>query len=144
MLDKLISIMGGNLVGGIKDLIQTFKLPPEQQIQFEQKMAELEANTRRDMEKIAAEDRDSARKREMALPNDHTTQRLAYMSVIGFFGVLAAQFYFAFEHKIINVEIQRTLDITTGILFAMVLAVKDYYFGSSSSSAQKTKLLGEK
>lgn len=143
MLDKLISIMGGNLVGGIKDLIQTFKLPPEQQIQFEQKMAELEASTKVAMEKTAAEDRDSARKREVAT-QDYTTRRLAYMSVIGFFGVLAAQFYFAFNHIIISTEIQRTLDITTGILFAMVLAVKDYYFGSSSSSAQKTDLLGKK
>ena len=42
MWDKVMSILGGNLLGGVKDLVQTFKLPPEQQLAFDAKMAELQ------------------------------------------------------------------------------------------------------
>jgi hypothetical protein len=51
------------------------------------------------------------------------------------------QFYFAFNHIAIDTGVQRTLDISTGVLFAMVLAVKDYYFGTSHGSAKKDETL---
>ena len=38
MWDKLIGILGGNLFTGVTDLVKAFKLPPEQQIQFEQSL----------------------------------------------------------------------------------------------------------
>lgn len=140
MFDKLVQIMGGNLLGGVKDLIQTFKLPPEQQIQFEATVAKLEADTKQALAKIDADDRASARAREIAT-KDRTPAYLAYISIGGFFSVLAIQFYFAWNNHLINEGVQRTLDISTGVLFAMVLAVKDYFFGSSKGSDDKTKLL---
>lgn len=140
MWDKIISALGGNLLSGVKDLVQTFKLPPEQQLQFEQKLAELESSTRLAVEKISAEDRNSARQREMAV-KDKTPSYLAYLSVGGFFAVLSVQFYFAWTVHPIDTAVQRTLDISTGVLFAMVLAVKDYYFGSSKGSDDKTSML---
>lgn len=42
MWDKVLSILGGNVFEGVKDIIRTFKLPPEQQLQFDSKMAELQ------------------------------------------------------------------------------------------------------
>lgn len=140
MFDKLLSMLGGNLFTGVTDLVKAFKLPPEQQIAFEQKMAEIEATLKVTTAKIDADDRDSARKRQ-STTGDKTNAHLAYLSVYGFFAVLAAQFYFAYNGIHIGAEVQRTLDITTGILFAMVLAVKDFYFGSSKGSDDKTKLL---
>ena len=138
MFDKLIQIMGGNLVGGIKDLIQTFKLPPEQQIQFEQKMAELEASTRLQLEKIAAEDRASARAREIAT-GDSTNRYLSYL-IVGVFG--AAQ-YAVFTHQfppdqaIMVARVLGTIDMALGLVLG-------YYFGSSAGSARKDDLLGKK
>jgi hypothetical protein len=37
----------------------------------------------------------------------------------------------------------RILDTSMGILFAMMLASKDYFFGSSSGSKAKTDLLSK-
>ena len=96
-----------------------------------------------DLEKIASADKDSARNREIQL-QDPTTRRLAYIALFGFFIVLFIQFYLAIEGISISTEVQRTIDITTGVLFAWVLAVKDYYFGSSAGSAQKNFILGGK
>lgn len=140
MLDKVLSLLGGNLFTGVTDLVKAFKLPPEQQIAFEAKMAEMEANLRVSLAKIDAEDRNSARQREMTV-KDRVPAHLAYASVGGFFSVLAIQFYFAYAGIHIPDSMQRTLDITTGVLFAMVLAVKDYYLGSSKGSDDKTKFL---
>ena len=141
--DKLLTMLGGNLFTGVTDLVKAFKLPPEQQIQFEQAMAQMQANLQTTMAKIDAEDRNSARQREMAV-KDRVPAHLAYLSVGGFFMVLVIQFYFAWTVHPIADGVQRTLDISTGVLFAMVLAVKDYYFGSSKSSDDKTKLLAGK
>ena len=140
MWDKLISVLGGNVFTGVTDLVKAFKLPPEQQIQFEQAMAQMQVTLQTTLAKIDAEDRNSARQREMVV-KDRVPAHLAYLSVGGFFAVLMAQFYFAWTVHPIAEGVQRTLDISTGVLFAMVLAVKDYYFGSSKSSDEKTKLL---
>lgn len=99
------------------------------------------ANVR--LEEIAGADRASARQREVAL-QDPTTRILAYIALVGFFAVLAGQFYIALNAIEVHTEVQRTLDITLGVLFAWVLAVKDYYFGSSAGSKEKTQLLGKK
>ena len=140
MWDKVLSMLGGNLFAGVTDLVKAFKLPPEQQIQFEQRMAEMQATLQTTLAKIDAEDRNSARQREMTV-KDRVPAHLAYSSYAGFFLVLAIQFYFAYATIHIPDAMQRTLDITTGVLFAMVLAVKDYYLGSSKGSDEKTKFI---
>ena len=93
-----------------------------------------------DFERIAQEDRKSAREREVAT-QDPTPRRLGYVALVMFIGVLGAQFYMAFNDIKINPEVQRTLDITLGVLFAWVLAVKDYFLGSSAGSTSKNDFL---
>ncbi len=112
------------------------------------RIKEADAQLKRDLaaagvrlEEIAGADRASARQREVAL-QDPTTRRLAYMALTGFFTVLAGQFYIALNGITIHTEVQRTLDVTLGVLFAWILAVKDYYLGSSAGSAQKNALFG--
>ncbi len=90
----------------------------------------------KDMYGLEVDDRKSAREREQ-VTGDHTTRYLAYITLFGFFGVLGFQFYLVTQGIVIPEAALRTLDITTGILFAMVLAVKDYYFGSSHGSKGK-------
>lgn len=94
-------------------------------------------------EQLVVDDRKNAREREIKT-GDMTTRNLAYITVVGFFAVLGAQFYLAFNGVVIPEGAQRTIDITTGVLFGMMFAVKDYYFGSSSGSKAKTDLLGAK
>lgn len=138
MWDKLISVLGGNLFTGVTDLVKAFKLPPEQQIQFEQKMAEIEANAQQALERIAADDRNSARQREMAV-RDRTPAYLAYGITLGFFGVLG---------WMLNASVPETghdaLLVMLGSLGTAWAAVVSYYFGSSAGSNKKSELLAER
>lgn len=92
-----------------------------------------------DLEKISADDRASARAREIST-GDHTQRNLAYLALALFSAVLIAQFAIG-AHPVWSIDdaATRTIDITTGILFAWVMAVKDYYFGSSSGSKEKSE-----
>jgi len=101
------------------------------------------ANAGVKLEEIAGADRASARAREVSL-QDPTTRRLAYMALFAFFMVLVFQFCLAVFHITVAAEVQRTLDITLGVLFAWVLAVKDYYLGSSAGSAAKNVMFAGK
>ena len=105
---------------------------------FAVRMKELDV----DLDRIQAADRDSARKRQMAT-GDHTPQRLAYLYAAAFFAVIGFQCWLAYEQKEIPVMIGKTLDMLLGVLTAMVLGSKEYFFGSSSSSAKKTQLLAD-
>lgn len=105
---------------------------------FAVRMKELDV----DLERIAAGDRDSARKRQMAT-GDRTPQRLAYLYAAAFFAVLGFQCWMAYESKEIPTMIGKTLDMLLGVLTAMVLGSKEYFFGSSSSSAKKTEIMAQ-
>jgi hypothetical protein len=100
--------------------------------EFQVRMAELGL----DPEKIAAADRASARERQ-AKTGDTTPQTLAYVYTAGFFAVLAAQFVLGYLGVVLPDQVLRTLDITTGVLFAFVMASKDFFLGSSKSSQDK-------
>lgn len=89
----------------------------------------------------AAQDRASARERQEKL-GDRTPQNLAYIYTVGFFAVLAVQFTLVFTQRTIPEQVLRTLDISTGVLFAFVMASKDYFLGSSVGSKRKAELMG--
>ena len=101
---------------------------------FAIKMKELGFANERDMETLAAGDRDSARKREMAV-GDSTTRNLAYAITIGFFSVL---FSLMFTDVDSNKEILYVMLGALGSAWAGVIA---YYFGSTATSKQKNELL---
>ncbi len=131
MLDKVLGLLGVNLFDGVKEIIQTFKLPPEQQIQFEARMAELQAKTELDLQKIAADDRNSARQREMVV-KDGTNRTLAYLIV----AVFALAQYAVFTHPFPNEQaimvsrVLGTIDMALGLVLG-------YYFGSSAGADRK-------
>lgn len=87
------------------------------------------------MEQIAAGDRDSARKREIEV-KDHTPRNLAYAITIGFFSILAVLMF-----GDIPTGSKEVLYIMLGTLGTAWTGVISYYFGSTSGSVEKTKLL---
>lgn len=131
MWDKVLSILGGNVFEGVKDIIRTFKLPPEQQLQFDSKMAELQTQAEIKLAELEASDRNSARQRETAI-KDKTPAILAYSITIGFFSVL---FY------MLNFEVPQSerevLFVMLGSLGTAWTGIIAYYFGSSAGSAAK-------
>lgn len=91
-----------------------------------------------DLEKIAADDRDSARKREIAT-GDWTPRVLAGLIVVCYFIVQ----YFLLTH-VIPAEMGNIVMRSLGVLDTSLGLVLGYYFGSSAGSAEKNKLLADK
>jgi len=95
-----------------------------------------------DLERISADDRNSARDREKTV-KDHTPAAIALASFVGFFGVLAMLIF----HEI-PAGAKDALLIMLGALGGIVSSITAYYFGSSSGSRDKSmqieKLIGRK
>lgn len=89
------------------------------------------------LEKLAIEDRASARQREMTV-KDLTPSVLGYIVTIGFFGLLG---YLA-THDVPNTS-ERILDVMIGSLGTAWIGIINYYYGSSSGSSRKTELLAQ-
>jgi hypothetical protein len=100
---------------------------------FKTRMAELEI----DLERIVAGDRDSARKREVAL-GDHTPKILAAAITIGFFGILFWMFVYG-----VPKNGNEALLLMLGALQTAFTGVIAYYFGSSAGSKAKTDAMAK-
>lgn len=110
----------------------------ETEAQLKVRLKELDV----DIEEVHQRDRDSARQRQVQT-GDRTPQILAYVYSAMFFLLLAAKFYIVIAAIQFDPVAMSTLDTATGVLFGMVYASKDYFFGSSSGSKAKTELLGK-
>lgn len=101
---------------------------------FAARMQELGFQNVQALEKIAADDRDSARKREMTV-QDYTPRILAYLIVGGFLGMA---YGVLFKQMSADSVLAGTI---IGYLSAKAEQVAAYYFGSTAGSKQKTELL---
>ncbi len=111
-----------------EQLLELKKLDAE----YKTRMAELGI----DEQKIASLDRDSARKREIAI-KDHIPATLAIMLTLGFFGVLVGIMVYPIQEGAKSV-----IDVMLGSLGTAWISCVTYYFGSSAGSKIKTELLG--
>jgi hypothetical protein len=138
---NLLDIFGSKgLVGSVTDVLKGVGImkDPDAELKVKEALGRLEdqvAARANELEKIQADDRASARQREMAV-KDRTPQILAYGSLLGFFGILTA---------LIFVEIPPTakdvLYVMIGVLGTLVTGVVQYYFGSSSGSSSKSETI---
>jgi hypothetical protein len=139
---SIISTVGNvlpdnGLLGVVKNLIGSHPdLTPEEKSQALQMVQEFS------LQSFTAEatDRDSARKREMAMGGKNLTQNiLAFVGVIGFF-VIAA---FVLSHGLSEMSSQSSFIVgnLTGIAGTIVMAIYGYYFGSSIGSRNKEDIL---
>jgi hypothetical protein len=134
----ILDIFGSKgLVGSVTDVLKGVGIlkDPEAEAKVKEalgRLADQVAARANELEQIQANDRASARQREMAV-KDRTPQVLAYGSVLGFFGILTA---------LIFVDIPPTakdvLYVMIGVLGTLVTGVVQYYFGSSSGSSSKS------
>lgn len=94
----------------------------------------LEAQHEEEIERLAVEDRKSARERE-SKTGDKTTKYLAYLIVaFGFSVVILVLLGYA--------KVDSTLaGALIGVASTQLLQVNNYYFGSSSGSARKTEMM---
>lgn len=104
---------------------------------FQLQMQSLGFQNMKDMEAIAVNDRDSARKREEVV-KDITPQILAYGLLLGFFGIIAFMLLYS-----VPAGSRDLLNILLGMLGTSVISVISYYFGSSAGSDAKTKIMAQ-
>lgn len=104
---------------------------------FTVKMREIGFESTKDMESLAVQDRDSARKREIAV-GDKTVRNLAYLITGGFFALIAALLFVN-----IPADSKTILYVLVGSLGTAWTGVCAYYFGSTKGSQVKTDLLAK-
>lgn len=134
---------------GIENAFQTIMGDPDKiaklrQVDNDFKLAWQAAGFKQeiDIESLAVADRKDARAREIAV-RDNTPKILAYLYAAGFFITLGAEIWIAISGVTINALASKSIDILLGVLTAMVLGTKEYYFGSSAGSARKSELLAQ-
>jgi hypothetical protein len=99
------------------------------------KMQELGFKQISDLEKLAVDDRISAREREMKV-QDKTPSIGFYVITAGFFGLLACMLF-----KVIPGGNERVLDVMIGSLGTAWVASCNYYYGTTRSSNEKNQML---
>ena len=101
---------------------------------FKVQMKELDI----DLERIHSQDRDSARRRQAEM-GDHIPSVLAVMTLLSFFAYIGAV---TFSEAARGADIG-FINIAVGWLGGTASTVIAYYFGSSSGSDKKDKMLGD-
>lgn len=106
------------------------------------KLKEIETAFLKDMKaagveltRIAADDRESARARAIAM-KDWTPTALGLVIIIGFFGILIVMMFWELPSTTGDI-----LKIMLGALGALVTQVANYFFGSSVGSKRKTEMI---
>ncbi|MEQ9518642.1 MAG: hypothetical protein RLN89_04300 [Parvibaculum sp.] len=100
---------------------------------FQRQMKELEV----DLVRLAAGDRASARERQ-AKTGDKMPGFIASAALAGFFGILTAMIFAELPEGS-----QAPLNVMLGALGSLVVAIGNFYFGSSAGSSAKTTLIAD-
>lgn len=103
----------------------------EAELAFQAEMKQLDV----DLERIHAADRDSARMRQIRT-RDRMPAFIALAVLFGFFSVLAVM---AFTDPPRGSE--ASLNVMLGALGSLVVAIGNYYFGSSAGSSAKNEMI---
>jgi hypothetical protein len=104
------------------------------QIAAQREAAQLAAQTAQ--YQADAADRQSARAMATA-DKEHTPRNLAYIYTFALIFVIAAHFYIVIAKIVIDPAAFTILGNIEGVLIAMVLGSKEFYFGSSSSAVKQ-------
>jgi len=101
----------------------------EQKFQIDMKALEIDLAT------LHAADRDSARVRQIKT-GDQMPAFIAFAALAGFFGILAAMIFVDLPPGS-----EAPLNVMLGALGSLVVAIGNYYFGSSAGSSAKNQLI---
>jgi hypothetical protein len=134
----------GGLIGQVGDILDKTSTSDEERLQIQQaieKQVQDHTAVMEDLlverEKVSADDRASARGREIAV-KDYIPGILAIFLTAGFFGLLGWMMYEAPPDGSKDI-----LNVMLGSLGTGFITMLAYYYGSSASSAQKTTAMAQ-
>lgn len=105
---------------------------------FREHMTQMGFDTLEKLEEIEERDRESARNREIQTKDSWTPRILAFCAIAGLYGITAAVMKLPIPQAAHDL-----LLILIGSMVGDVKSVYNYYFGSSSGSADKSKVLSD-
>ncbi|TCK36748.1 hypothetical protein B0G84_5761 [Paraburkholderia sp. BL8N3] len=137
-------------VDGVKAALTGNSMTPEQMLSLKQAdndfsmqmqklgftHAENMAGIQVQQDTIAAGDRSSARQFASVVA-DHTARNLAYLYTGALFAVIAAHLWIIVQRIPIEPVAMNIISTLEGVLIAMVLGSKEFFFGSSSSAVKQ-------
>lgn len=138
IVGDLIQSTVGRVVGRLADKYLPASMSESERAEFRleaERLAVEEIKVTAEAEKVYAEDRQSAREREMEV-KDRTPAVLAFVCFMGFFGILGLMMFIDIPENA-----KDPLLIMLGALGAVVTGITQYYYGSSSGSAKKNNIL---
>lgn len=122
LVDHILSAAPGDLI-----------VLKEMEFQFKRDIQELGV----DLARIDADDRNSARARQVSM-KDWTPTLLGLVIILGFFGLLGWIMNYG-----LPVQGGEVMMIMVGALAAMTTQVGNYFFGSSAGSASKNQIIAD-
>ncbi len=144
----LKATVGGNPMGAVQDVVKSLSLskdPKAKQIvtELELKMAEIElefSKVELEETKVYLGDVQNARNREIELSK--TGKKDWFQIVVGFMGLLMLSFcLYVLVYRTIPGDNKTLFVHFIGIIEGIALSIFSYYFGSSKSSSDKTKIM---
>ena len=140
MLDKILSVLGGNLFTGVAEIVGKFVTDPTKAAELHAELAKLEAATKVQLEGLAVQDRNSARQREMSV-KDLTPSILAYATLTMFLAYIAGVTFFPML-QLQGVTLDKEfVSLALGWLGGTASTVIAYYFGSSAGQDHAARKL---
>lgn len=105
---------------------------------FQVRMQELGFTHIEKLEELAVQDRQNAREREIKTGDHYTPRIIACVVILGFFGILMVMMF-----KDLPPSSKEAALIMLGALGSAFTGVISYYYGSTSGSAEKNRLLAQ-
>lgn len=128
-----------------ESMVKVLQLQADERVNLQRLLMETETNriaAETEQFKVAAADRASARTYAIEA-KDYTARNLAYLYTVGFFGTLGCHIWMLINNVDIDPTSSTLLNVLEGILTAMVLGSKEFFFGSSSGDAKKSADLSQ-
>ena len=137
---------GGKLLDGAKNLIDEVVTSKEEKLILAQKFEEMLEQHKQALLEMEIKDRDSARNREIEVvkagSKNLTQNILAYIGVIGFFGIIG--YLFAKGLGKMSAEESFIIGNLTGMAGAIAKDIFGYYFGSSKGEHENQNWIKDK
>ena len=153
LTSDLFSGGASKLVDSVGNTVDKVVAIPSEKIQLDNEIIKARMDYELEMQKLSVEERrmmyndlSSARTREQTIQQSASASRLgknvsSYLAIVATLLCFALFYILVFNREIVSAESKDIIIYILGVLSALLTQVYSYYFGSSSGSADKTRVL---